>query len=64
MAVIFNLHLKFISRAENNWMSHLLTQLHSANYPLVIILVDFSPHYCILNRINICTGEIILKAIK
>lgn len=63
MAVIFNLHLKFLSRAENNWMSHLLTQLHSANYPLVVILGFFSL-YCVLSRINICTGEIIVKAIK
>lgn len=41
-AAISNLHLIFISRAENNWMSHLLTQFHSANYSLVIFF-SFPP---------------------
>lgn len=60
---ISNLDLIFISREENNWMSHLLTQFHSANYSSVIFFFFFSLHHCILNRINKVTGEIILKTI-
>lgn len=42
-AAISSLHLIFISRAEDNWMSHLLTQFHSANYSIVIFFFLFLP---------------------